>query len=145
MSEAISPETSATPTPIMMTRMIPIAVNPMRLLTNEVNRYRIPLDGQQALDPHRLVDHVVGTGRRRLGRQLVGGQHGPADILLLHRGRRRLDHLGGDAGAARYKICDRMMTATQSAPNKIAGCGTLLPTRSTRSSMPLGFFSALTS
>jgi hypothetical protein len=42
MSEAISPETSATPTPIMMTRMIPIAVNPMKLLTNEVNRYRIP-------------------------------------------------------------------------------------------------------
>ena len=43
MSEAISPEISATPTPIMMTRMIPIAVNPMKLLTNEVNRYRTPV------------------------------------------------------------------------------------------------------
>src|SRR5215472_9716092 len=46
---------------------------------------------------------------------------------------------------ARYRICDSMMTATQSAPNKIAGCGTLLPARSIRSSMLLGFFSALTS
>jgi hypothetical protein len=42
ISAAISPETSATPTPIMMTRMIPIAVNPMKLLTKDVNRYRIP-------------------------------------------------------------------------------------------------------
>src|SRR5215467_8411916 len=46
--------------------------------------------------------------------------------------------------SARYRICDRTMTATHSARNKIAGCGTLLPTRSIRSSTPLGFFSVLT-
>jgi hypothetical protein len=42
ISDAMSPATSATPTPIMTTRMIPNAVNPMKLLTNEVNRYRTP-------------------------------------------------------------------------------------------------------
>ena len=47
--------------------------------------------------------------------------------------------------SARYRICDRTMTATQSARNKIAGCGTLLPARSIRSSTLLGFFPALAS
>ena len=42
MSDAIRPERSATPTPIITMRMMPIAVKPMKLLTNDVNRYRMP-------------------------------------------------------------------------------------------------------
>ncbi len=42
ISEAMSPESSATPTPIMTIRMMPIAVKPMKLRTNEVNRKRMP-------------------------------------------------------------------------------------------------------
>jgi hypothetical protein len=38
----MSPERSATPTPIITMRMIPIAVKPMKLGTNEVNRNRMP-------------------------------------------------------------------------------------------------------
>ena len=38
MSEAMRPERSATPTPIMTMRMIPIAVKPMKFETNDVNR-----------------------------------------------------------------------------------------------------------
>ena len=42
MSDEISPAISATPTPTMMTRMMPSAVKPMKLLITDVNRYRIP-------------------------------------------------------------------------------------------------------
>ncbi len=38
MSAPISPEASASPTPIMTMRMMPMAVKPMKLLTNDVKR-----------------------------------------------------------------------------------------------------------
>jgi hypothetical protein len=38
ISDAISPERSATPTPIITMRMIPIAVKAMKFDTNDVNR-----------------------------------------------------------------------------------------------------------
>ena len=38
----MSPEASASPTPIMTMRMMPMAVKPMKLLTNEVKRKRTP-------------------------------------------------------------------------------------------------------
>jgi hypothetical protein len=42
MSDEISPDASDTPTPIITMRMIPIAVKPMKLRTNDVNRKRMP-------------------------------------------------------------------------------------------------------
>ena len=42
ISAAMSPERSATPTPIITTRMIPMAVKPMNTGTGDVKRKRIP-------------------------------------------------------------------------------------------------------
>ncbi|MFN8017298.1 MAG: hypothetical protein U0P45_04150 [Acidimicrobiales bacterium] len=42
MSDAMSPDTSDTPTPIITMRMIPMAVKPMKLCTKEVKRNRTP-------------------------------------------------------------------------------------------------------
>ena len=42
ISEAMSPDISETPTPIITMRMIPIAVKAMKFWTNEVNRKRMP-------------------------------------------------------------------------------------------------------
>jgi|GEM_PF-4228479 hypothetical protein len=42
MSDEISPDASDTPTPIITMRMIPFAVKPMKLRTNDVNRKRMP-------------------------------------------------------------------------------------------------------
>ncbi len=42
MSAAMRPDDSARPTPIITIRMIPIAVKPMKLLTNEVKRKEMP-------------------------------------------------------------------------------------------------------
>ena len=42
ISDAMSPDTSETPTPIITMRMIPMAVKAMKFCTNEVNRKRMP-------------------------------------------------------------------------------------------------------
>ena len=42
MSPPTRPESSATPTPIIATRITPIAVKPRKLGTNEVNMNRMP-------------------------------------------------------------------------------------------------------
>ena len=54
ISAPISPAASASPTPIITTRMIATAAKLRKLSTNDVKRKRTPSTGQQALDLGRL-------------------------------------------------------------------------------------------
>ena len=86
---------SATPTPIMATKMTATTLKLAKLVTNEEKMKRMPVDREQADDLGRLgVDLrlLVGVGgRRHLGLRL----HRAADVRLLDGNRRHLGDLVG--------------------------------------------------
>ena len=137
MSAAISPASSATPTPIMATKITATTLKLAKLGTNDEKMKRSAVDREQALDLRRLgVDLrlLVGVrGRRHLRLGLRPSRR----RRLLDRDRRHLGDLVGDLMSNALSSAESRMTKTQSPAKIIAGCGTLLPSVSMRVEHPL--------
>jgi len=104
----MSPACSATPTPTIATMMSPTAVKPMKLGINVEYMNRSP----SMLRRLRPVTVVVSTT------SVTGSMVSKAPLAPV-----------------RERTCDTTITMPISARKMIAGCGTLLPTRSTTSSI----------